>query len=69
VTVPQAWLELDVESSEAVAAAVAELEAAGYRMLRGVRQEPWGQTTAHLLSPEGLLLGVTYTPWMHASST
>jgi catechol 2,3-dioxygenase-like lactoylglutathione lyase family enzyme len=69
VTVPQAWLELDVESPEAVAAAVAELEAAGYRMLRGVHQEPWGQTTAHLLSPEGLLLGVTYTPWMHASST
>ena len=66
---PQAWMELDVESPEAVTAAVAELEAAGYRMLRGVREEPWGQTTTHLLSPEGLLLGITYTPWMHPSST
>jgi catechol 2,3-dioxygenase-like lactoylglutathione lyase family enzyme len=69
IPVPQAWMELDVESPDAVSAAVAELETAGYRMLRGVREEPWGQTTSHLLSPEGLLLGITYTPWMHPSST
>jgi catechol 2,3-dioxygenase-like lactoylglutathione lyase family enzyme len=62
---PQAWMELDVQSPEAVAAAVVELEAAGLRLLRGAREEPWGQTTSHLLSPEGLLVGVTYTPWMH----
>ncbi len=24
----------------------------------------WGQTTARLLSPEGLLLGVVYTPML-----
>jgi hypothetical protein len=60
-------MELDVESPEAVASAVAELEAAGHRLLRGVKLEPWGQTTSHLLSPEGLLLGVTYTPWMHTA--
>ena len=65
IPAPQAWIEFDVESPEAVAAAVAELEAAGHRLLRGAREEPWGQTTAHLLSPEGLLVGVTYTPWMH----
>jgi catechol 2,3-dioxygenase-like lactoylglutathione lyase family enzyme len=63
--VPQAWLELDVESAEAVAEAVAELEADGHRVLRGAHEEPWGQTTARLLSPEGLLVGITYTPWMH----
>ena len=63
--VPQAWIEFDVASPEAVAAAVAELEAGGHRVLRGAREEPWGQTTARLLSPEGLLVGVTYTPWMH----
>ena len=28
-------------------------------------EEPWGQTTSRLLSPEGLLVGVTFTPWMH----
>lgn len=66
--VPQAWLELDVESPEAVGEAVAELEAAGYRLLRGAHEEPWGQTTSRLQSPEGLLVGITYTPWMHGSA-
>ena len=68
IAVPQAWIELDVASPEAVAAAVAELEAAGHRLLRGAHEEPWGQTTARLLSPEGLLLGITYTPWMHPTA-
>jgi catechol 2,3-dioxygenase-like lactoylglutathione lyase family enzyme len=62
---PQGWLELDVESAEAVGAAVDELAAAGHRVLRGAHEEPWGQTTSRLLSPEGLLVGVTFTPWMH----
>ena len=66
---PQAWLELDVESPAAVGEAVAELEAAGHQVLRGAREEPWGQTTSRVLSPEGLLIGVTYTPWMHKSGT
>ncbi len=67
IPAPQAWLEFDVVSPEAVADAIAELEASGHRVLRGPREEPWGQTTARLLSPEGLLVGVTYTPWMHQS--
>ena len=62
---PQAWLELDVESAPAVAEAIAEMEAAGHRVLKGAHEEPWGQTTARLLSPEGLLVGITFTPWMH----
>lgn len=65
----QAWLEVDVASPGAVAEALAELEAAGHRVLRGVSVEPWGQTTSRLLSPEGLLVGVTYTPWMHTPET
>lgn len=65
---PQAWLELDVESADAVGAAVDELAAAGHRVLRGAHDEPWGQTTSRLLSPEGLLVGVTFTPWMHKST-
>jgi hypothetical protein len=63
--VPQAWVEFDVESPEAVAAAVEELRATGHEVLRGAHEEPWGQTTSRLLSPEGLLVGVSYTPWMH----
>lgn len=62
---PQAWLELDVGSPEGVAEAVDELRAAGHRVLREAHEEPWGQTTARFLSPEGLLVGITYTPWMH----
>jgi catechol 2,3-dioxygenase-like lactoylglutathione lyase family enzyme len=65
IPAPQVWLELDVESPEAVSTALAELQAAGHRTLREAREEPWGQTTARLLSPEGLLIGITYTPWMH----
>jgi catechol 2,3-dioxygenase-like lactoylglutathione lyase family enzyme len=62
---PQAWVEFDVASAAAVAEAVTELEANGQHVLKGAHEEPWGQTTARLLSPEGLLVGVTYTPWMH----
>jgi catechol 2,3-dioxygenase-like lactoylglutathione lyase family enzyme len=65
VPTPQAWMEVDVESHEAVGDAVAELEAAGNRVLRGTRGEPGGRTTARLLTPEGLLIGITHTPWMH----
>ena len=64
---PQAWIEFDVASVEEVGAAVSELEAAGHRVINGAHEEPWGQTTSRLLSPEGLLVGVTYTPWMHAA--
>jgi catechol 2,3-dioxygenase-like lactoylglutathione lyase family enzyme len=60
VVVPQAWIEFDVDD---VAAAAEELRAKGYRLLVGPREEPWGQTVARLLSPEGLLVGVTITPW------
>ena len=64
---PQAWIELDVESPDAVAAAIEELRAGGHRVLSEAHEEPWGQTTARLLSPEGLLVGIAYTPWMHES--
>ena len=62
---PQAWIEFDLESPEAVAAALEEMRAGDHRVLRDAHEEPWGQTTARLLSPEGLLIGLTYTPWMH----
>jgi catechol 2,3-dioxygenase-like lactoylglutathione lyase family enzyme len=61
VPVPQAWLELDVED---VAAASKVLKDRGYRLLVDHRTEPWGQTVTRLLSPEGILVGLTYTPWM-----
>ena len=59
--VPQAWIEFDVENVEK---ATAELESLGYRMLVKNKKEPWGQTVSRFLAPEGLLVGITYTPWM-----
>ena len=67
IPAPHAWIELDVDSADAVAPAVAEMARAGHRVLRDAHEEPWGQTTSRLLSPEGLLIGITFTPWMHAS--
>lgn len=61
---PQAWLEFDVEDVEK---ATLELEARGYRVLIRSKKEPWGQVVTRLLSPEGLLVGVTFTPWMRES--
>jgi catechol 2,3-dioxygenase-like lactoylglutathione lyase family enzyme len=62
---PSAGIELDLESADAVAPAAAELEALGYRLLVEPKVEPWGQTVARLLSPEGILVGIVFTPWMH----
>jgi catechol 2,3-dioxygenase-like lactoylglutathione lyase family enzyme len=56
---PQATIEFEVDD---VAGAVEELSEKGLRLLQGTRVEPWGQTTARLLSPEGLLIGIVYTP-------
>ena len=58
---PQAWLEFDVDDVEA---ASKELEDGGYKLLVRNRTEPWGQTVTRMISPEGLLVGVTMTPWM-----
>jgi Glyoxalase/Bleomycin resistance protein/Dioxygenase superfamily len=58
---PQAWLEFDVEE---VAEATREMEERGYRLLVANRTEPWGQVVSRLISPEGLLVGLTMTPWM-----
>ena len=61
IPVPQAWLEFDVDNVET---ATAELESRGYRMLIKSKKEPWGQTVSRFLTPEGLLVGMTFTPAM-----
>jgi catechol 2,3-dioxygenase-like lactoylglutathione lyase family enzyme len=66
--VPQAWLEFDVGSAEEVASAADELRAKGHRLLLDAKEEPWGQTVARVLSPEGILVGISYTPWMHVAA-
>lgn len=59
IAAPQAWLEFDVDDVER---ATAWLEASGHQMLVKNKKEPWGQTVSRFLSPEGLLVGVTFTP-------
>jgi hypothetical protein len=61
IPVPQAWLEFDVDNVEK---ATAMLESSGYHMLIKNRKEPWGQTVSRFISPEGLLIGITFTPSM-----
>ncbi|HYM96743.1 MAG TPA: VOC family protein [Candidatus Sulfotelmatobacter sp.] len=62
---PHAWIEFDVDDIEA---ATRELQERGYRLLVRGRKEPWGQVVTRLLSPEGLLVGVTVTPWMRGEN-
>jgi catechol 2,3-dioxygenase-like lactoylglutathione lyase family enzyme len=62
IPVPQASIEFEVAD---VAAAAKELKAKGYRLIHDARTEPWAQVTARLLSPEGLLIAVCYTPSFH----
>jgi len=59
IAVPQGWLEFDVESVEK---ATAVMEKRGYRILVKNRKEPWGQIVSRFISPEGLLVGITFTP-------
>jgi len=59
VMTPQASIEFEVDD---VPAAAAELQAAGYQLLHAPRTEPWGQTIARVLDPNGLIVGVCVTP-------
>ena len=65
IAIPQASIEFEVPD---VAAAAQELRAKGYRLIHETKTEPWGQVIARLLSPEGLLVGVCYTPSFHGAS-
>lgn len=61
LAVPQAWIEFDVDDVEK---ASEELVQSGHRLLVSNRLEPWGQRVTRLISPEGQLVGLTFTPWL-----
>jgi catechol 2,3-dioxygenase-like lactoylglutathione lyase family enzyme len=65
IPAPCTWLEFDLDSPDAVAPAAVEMVERGHRLLKETVVEPWGQTVARVLSPEGILVGLVYTPWMH----
>lgn len=61
VPTPQGWVEYEVRD---LTAATHLLCDKGYHLLVANRTEPWGQQVTRLLSPEGLLTGLTFTPWL-----
>ena len=63
ISIPQTWIEFDVED---IAMATELMKEKGYKLLVSARKEPWGQIVTRFLSPEGILLGLTYTPWMRS---
>lgn len=65
LVVPQASIEFEVESEQAVAAAASELAETGYQLVHQARTEPWGQTVARMLTDDGVIVGISYIPAFH----
>src|SRR3954452_7068219 len=63
--VPQASVEFEVASPDAVQAAAEELRDKGFELLHDAREEPWGHTVARLQSSEGVVIGISFAPWFH----
>lgn len=61
IPIPQSWLEFEVSELEKMTQICL---AQGYTLLVNNQMEPWGQTVTRLLSPEGILVGLTVTPWL-----
>jgi catechol 2,3-dioxygenase-like lactoylglutathione lyase family enzyme len=64
--VPQVSVEFELESPAAVEDGIQELAGRGYAPLHGAHTEPWGQTVARMLSADGAIIGLSYTPPLHA---
>jgi catechol 2,3-dioxygenase-like lactoylglutathione lyase family enzyme len=67
VPVPQVSVEFELADVDAVARGAEELRAAGYELLHDARREPWGQTVARLLAPEGPVVGLSFAPSLHSA--
>lgn len=57
--IPQGLIVYEVQDLDAATRILADK---GYHLLVTNCTEPWGQTVTRLLSPEGLLTGLTITP-------
>jgi len=62
---PSATIEFELADEASVQAAVEEMKSKGQRFVHEARLEPWGQTVARFISPEGVLIGLSYAPWFH----
>lgn len=61
IPTPQSWMEFEVSDIEKITKICLK---EGYVLLVNNRMELWGQTVTRLLSPEGMLVGLTVTPWL-----
>jgi hypothetical protein len=62
---PQMSLEFEVAGEQAVVEGTSELRSHGYELLHDAKTEPWGQTVTRLLSPEGVIVGLSFAPSLH----
>jgi catechol 2,3-dioxygenase-like lactoylglutathione lyase family enzyme len=62
---PDATIEFELADVASVHAAVEEMKEQGQKFVHEARLEPWGQTVARFMSPEGLFIGPSYAPWLH----
>ena len=62
---PTANIDFELADAKAVESAVQEMKAKGQELIHEARTEPWGQTIARFISPEGVLIGLSYAPWLH----
>jgi len=58
-------VDSDLADAAAAEAAVQELKAKDEDFIHEVRTEPWRQITARFMSPEGVLVTLSYAPWLH----
>lgn len=65
---PQMSVEFEVGSADEVTAAAGELVDRGFTLIHNARTEPWGQTVARIITLEGVIVGLSYAPWMHGGA-
>lgn len=65
LTRPQASVEFEVARPSDVAPALDELRGAGFEPIHDAKEEPWGQVIGRVISPDGLIVGISYAPWFH----
>lgn len=65
IPAPTSTIEFELADEAAVQAAVDEMKGKGRRFVHEARREPWGQTVARFISPEGVLIGLSYIPSFH----
>lgn len=62
---PTSTIEFELHDVASVEAAVQEMKEKGWEFVHEARLEPWGQTVARFISPENILVGLSYAPWLH----